>query len=244
MRGGKPRCLPPPGEKSVNPATARAGPAAGSTTKRGGGAARGSPGAERPPRSRVPALPCGPRGAAPSRTVPPPPGWMLPLPSGGGCLLSPQPASLRRPPPRQARAGLGRLGRGPGHGLAPAVVAGLRTSRAGEGRYRRARRRPWEFHASSSRLPPRRAFIAGGGDVRRPPLPAPRGAGRDPRSGFRAPGPSAAPRSPHRPSSPGRQRALPPVRNWPCSCQSCVPEKVERGPYSPATSTRGQLRGC
>lgn len=122
---------PSPREKSVNPATARAGPAAGSTTKRGGGAARGSPNSERPPRSRIPALPCGPRGAAPSRTVPPPPGWTLPLPSGGGCLLSPQPASLHRlarPAP-----GSGGWEGGPGHGLAPVVVAGLRTSCAGEG---------------------------------------------------------------------------------------------------------------
>jgi len=228
----------------VNPATARAGPAAGSTTKRGGGAARGSPSAERPPRSRVPALPCGPRGAAPSRMVPPPPGWMLPLPSGAGCLLSLQPASLSRPLPRQALAGLGGLERGPGHGLAPAVVAGLRTSRAGEGGCRRARCRPWELHASSSRLPPRRAFIAGGGDVRRPPLPAPRGAGRDSGSGLRPPGPAAAPRSPHRPSSPGRPRALPPAKSWPGSCLSCGPEKVESGPCSPATSIREQLRGC
>lgn len=37
-----------------------------------------------------------PSGASPQR----------PYPSGGGCLLPPRPASLRRPPPRQARAGV------------------------------------------------------------------------------------------------------------------------------------------
>ncbi|XP_014108752.1 PREDICTED: basic proline-rich protein-like [Pseudopodoces humilis] len=197
--------------KSANPATPDQ--PLGGKHKEALGHHRALPSAPPPP-APGPAL----RGACPAARPPAAAGRGLrggcsprhcPYPSGGGCLLSPQPASPRRPPPRHARLGPGgegtalsrRLRRSSaGSGAAGADVS---SSGAAERGCRRAQPPPPPPPPPASgspppprvaprfspRLPPRRAFMAGGGDVGRPPLP---GTPRGGTAALRAPRPAPA----------------------------------------------------
>lgn len=212
-------------------------------------------GPERPRPPGLPPRPCSRRRGedAAGRMLPPP--VPLPLrrrlPALPAASFAPPPASS----PRPRRAG------GRGHGLAPLRWA--RTCPAAEPRPQP----PPPASASpppprvaprfSPRLPPRRVFIAGGGDVRRTPLPgSPRGgtaALRAPRPPP-APGPAPSPRHRHRhpgaaelapaPGAiPGERRAARAAwdrrgsaRSWPRSCKSYRPEKSRGPPPQPPPS--------
>lgn len=215
----------------------------------------------RPERPRPPGLPPPRRGCCGEDAA----RRQCPYPSGGGCLLSPQPAPLRR-----RLLATPASGRGRGHGLAPLPADVSRCGAAARGCRRVQPPPPPPPPASGSPpppraaprfsrcLPPRRAFIAGGGDVRRTPLPGgPRGgtaALRAPRPGL-APAPAPRPgtgigtrgrRNPLRLPGPylesseqqGLAGTAASARSWPRSCKSYRPEKVEGAP-SPAASILG-----